>query len=327
MKVSVIIPVYNTSQYLRECLDSLSNQTIKQIEFICVNDGSTDNCQSILNEYAKKDSRFIILNQENKGISAARNYALEHSKGEYIGLVDSDDFVSPDYFEVAYAKALETGSDCILNELYSVLNTGEIIHEPMSIKETIDISGSQALIYSIDWRIHSLGIWNAKLFKSIKYNLHGYHGNEYTTHELFAECNKVSFSQKGKYYYRKHAESITSKISIKKFDFLLKHLMLRELLKRKNVYEETKFIIENKIFTSIKQFHYWFFYYKSCFTLEEKQYARNRLKKTFNEFDYSLLNELNANKNIYKRIFDKIVFSNYTIYYYTSLILSKKQYK
>ena len=90
-KVSVIIPVYNVEKYLKQCLDSVVNQTLKDIEIICVNDGSTDNSLEILEEYAQKDNRIIIISQENQGQSVARNIALEKATGEYVGFVDSDD--------------------------------------------------------------------------------------------------------------------------------------------------------------------------------------------------------------------------------------------
>ena len=88
IKVSVIVPVYNVEKYLRECLESLVNQTLKEIEIICINDGSEDSSLEILNEYASKDSRFVIINQENCGQSVARNKGLDVAKGEYIGFVD-----------------------------------------------------------------------------------------------------------------------------------------------------------------------------------------------------------------------------------------------
>ena len=105
--VSIIIPVYNTEKYLRECLDSVLNQTFKDFECICINDCSTDNSRSILEEYAKKDDRFIVINlSENKGQGEARNYGLNIAKGKYITFVDSDYWVTSDCLEVLY-KAIE----------------------------------------------------------------------------------------------------------------------------------------------------------------------------------------------------------------------------
>ncbi len=101
-KISLIIPVYNSEKYLPECLDSVLEQTFKDFEVVCVNDGSTDSSLSILKKYAAKDARIVIKSQNNAGVSAARNAALELAKGKYIAFLDSDDFIHPDYLKVLY---------------------------------------------------------------------------------------------------------------------------------------------------------------------------------------------------------------------------------
>ena len=120
-KVSVILPVYNTEKYLRECLDSVVNQTLKDIEIICVNDGSTDNSLAILNEYAQKDNRITIISQKNKGAGATRNKGLKIAKGEYLYFLDSDDFLTISGLEKLYNKSIETDCDiCVcLNNKYN----------------------------------------------------------------------------------------------------------------------------------------------------------------------------------------------------------------
>lgn len=104
-KVSVIIPVYNTEKYLREALDSIVNQTLKEIEIITINDGSTDSSLDVLNEYAQKDNRIIVYSQENKGLSKTRNFGLDNCKGNYIYFFDSDDILSSTALEESYNKS------------------------------------------------------------------------------------------------------------------------------------------------------------------------------------------------------------------------------
>ncbi len=104
-KVSVIVPVYNVEKYLRECLDSIVNQTYKNIEVICIDDGSTDSSLEILQEYAQRDDRVVILQQENQGAAVARNYGMSLAKGEYISFLDSDDVFHLQMFEKTVAKA------------------------------------------------------------------------------------------------------------------------------------------------------------------------------------------------------------------------------
>lgn len=114
IKVSVIVPVFNTEKYLEKCLNSLINQTLQDIEIICINDGSTDKSADIIKKFANKDSRFKLINQENKKQGAARNTGMKIAKGEYIGFVDSDDWVDLEYYEKLYNAAKRHNFDIAL---------------------------------------------------------------------------------------------------------------------------------------------------------------------------------------------------------------------
>ena len=106
VKVSIIIPTYNVEKYLRECLDSVINQSLKDIEIICINDGSTDNSLAILEEYAKKDDRIIVINKKNEGVAKTRNLGISRAKGQYVCFMDPDDFYPTiDILEILYNKA------------------------------------------------------------------------------------------------------------------------------------------------------------------------------------------------------------------------------
>lgn len=109
-KISVIIPVYKTEAYLRECLDSVAAQTFRNLEIILVDDGSPDSCGEICDQYAERDERIRVIHQENKGVSAARNAALEIATGEYIGFVDSDDCIEANMYEYLFENLLESGA-------------------------------------------------------------------------------------------------------------------------------------------------------------------------------------------------------------------------
>ena len=110
-KVSVIIPVYNTEKYLKECLDSVTNQTLSDIEIICVNDGSSDGSLGIIEKYSKKDSRVVLINKENEGVSAARNDGLEKACGEFVMFLDSDDYLNKKACELAYKYVTKNNAD------------------------------------------------------------------------------------------------------------------------------------------------------------------------------------------------------------------------
>jgi len=113
VKISIVIPVYNVEQYLRECLDSIINQTMREIQIICVNDGSTDGSLAILREYGALDTRLTVLDQPNRGQSAARNAALSLVQGRYVMFIDSDDWINLDTCEKLFAKAEQTGAEIV----------------------------------------------------------------------------------------------------------------------------------------------------------------------------------------------------------------------
>lgn len=148
--ISVIIPVYNVEPFLRRCLDSLLDQTYTDWEAICVNDGSPDNSQAILEEYAKKDSRFIILVQKNKGLSEARNTGMRSARGDYLIFLDSDDFIHPQTLEIALSLATKEHADLVTwykDPLFRALVflrhfTGlpTASYRPSSYKKTFDLN-------------------------------------------------------------------------------------------------------------------------------------------------------------------------------------------
>lgn len=117
-KVSIIIPVYNCEKYLKECLDSVLSQTLQDFELICINDGSTDDSFKILQEYAQKDSRFIIIDKCNEGQGVARNLGIKKATGEYLICLDSDDWLEKEALELAYNKIKEDNSDILFFDAY-----------------------------------------------------------------------------------------------------------------------------------------------------------------------------------------------------------------
>ena len=117
VKVSVIIPVYNVEIFLEECLDSVVNQTLKDIEIICVNDGSTDNSLAILESFSESDDRIKIFSQENMGVAASRNRGIKLSQGEYIYFIDSEDYIELDMLEELYHNAIFNDSNIVISKI------------------------------------------------------------------------------------------------------------------------------------------------------------------------------------------------------------------
>lgn len=123
-KVSVIVPIYNVSAYLREALDSLVCQTLKELEIICVNDGSTDNSLDIIREYAAKDDRIVVITGPNGGYGRAMNRGLDRASGEYVGILEPDDYVVPEMFEELYRTASGHDLDLVKADFYRFTRDG-----------------------------------------------------------------------------------------------------------------------------------------------------------------------------------------------------------
>lgn len=119
-KVSIVIPVYNVEKFLPQCLESAINQTLKEVEIICVNDGSTDSSLDILNSYAQKDERIKIINKENSGYGASMNRGLDMATGEYFAILESDDFCMPDTYETMYKTAKQFDADIVRSDYFDL---------------------------------------------------------------------------------------------------------------------------------------------------------------------------------------------------------------
>lgn len=123
IKVSIIIPIFNVENYLRECLNSVRKQTLKEIEIICVNDGSTDHSLKIVQEFAKKDKRVVVITGENGGYGKAMNRGFEYATGSYIGIVEPDDYIAPNMFDELYQVAVKYKLDLVKSDFYRFTRT------------------------------------------------------------------------------------------------------------------------------------------------------------------------------------------------------------
>lgn len=214
--VSVIVPVYNCEKYLAQCLDSVINQTLKDIEIICVNDASTDNSFKILADYVKRDCRIKLINFENnKGVSAARNSALDIANGEYIYFLDSDDWIENDYLDVMVKTINKTNSQIVMNRNMFSFANGELLPYNFQ-KGQYNISDNSYIDIEKDTHNVFFGVCS-KLYASnlIKeYNIkfpEGYvYEDNYFHYITFAYAEKIYFFNGSPYYYRETENSITS---------------------------------------------------------------------------------------------------------------------
>ena len=252
IKFSVIIPVYNVDKFLRECLDSISSQTLKEFEVICVNDGSTDNSLDILEEYAKNDSRFKIISQENQGQGIARNVALEKVKGKYIVFVDPDDFINIDMLETLYNKFQLTDVDIIQFDFATCKENGKYSGTKefkKRMKKYFHYSIKNNEIYN--WhdicknlKSMSLCIWD-KAYKTdlIRKNNIKLAPNKHGEDHIFSIsadllANKILYLNKAFYHYRTRIGSAVNKASNDNFCIFENIKLLKSFLEINNFYKE-----------------------------------------------------------------------------------------
>ena len=149
-KVSIIVPIYNVESYLDRCIQSLLNQTLKEIEIILVDDGSPDNCPAMCDEYAKQDNRIKVIHKKNAGLGYARNSGLEIAAGEYVAFVDSDDFVDINMYESLYSKAKSNHYDTVLCNCYFYRNEKSMQKREDINQETIFIGRKEVDDFLLD---------------------------------------------------------------------------------------------------------------------------------------------------------------------------------
>ncbi len=234
-KVTVLTAVYNAELYLRQCLDSLAAQTLPDCQYICIDDASTDNSPAILDEYAQRDSRFQIIHlPENQGLAAARNNGLRQAEGQFVTMLDSDDWLAPDTLETAYRALLETPqADIALLRLVRYNQQDGTTHvQELSLPKTKNLlTGYEAFLLSIDnWKIHGLYLVRRTIHQQYPYDeTTSVYSDENTTHIHYLHARHVVISQ-APYYYRIHQQSVTHRISIHYFDRLESNYSLKRQL-------------------------------------------------------------------------------------------------
>lgn len=221
--VTVVVPIYNVEKYLNECVESIVNQTYKNLEIILVDDGSPDNCPVMCDEWAKKDGRIKVIHQRNGGLSSARNSGLKICRGKYVTFVDSDDWLDSDCVGYLYELVYKDNSDMSVCQ-HRVVRDTEILQE-FSL-ETDSCLGSRDCLKKIFYGDQiSTSVW-AKMYKTCLFDIvHFPEGRLYedigTLPYLVMNCQKINVGAMAKYNYRMVSTSIThAAFNVKKFDLI-----------------------------------------------------------------------------------------------------------
>lgn len=218
--ISVIIPVYNVEKYIEECVESIINQTYKNMEIILVDDGSTDNSGKICDEYIEKDERIKVIHKKNGGLSSARNEGIKIANGKYLTFIDSDDYITSDMIEELYLSLTKTNSDISIcktttkeNKLNHETNNDILIFDSHdAIKEI--------LLDRLFTTSATSKLYKKDLFDNIEYPIGMIYEDYATTYKLFHLADKISYIPSYKYYYRYNNEGITkSKFTNKQLDY------------------------------------------------------------------------------------------------------------
>lgn len=264
IKVSIIIPVYNIEKHLKQCLDSVINQSLQEIEIICVNDGSTDNSPQILEEYAQKDDRIIIINKSNEGLAAARNTGMSYAKGEYIGFVDSDDWVELDMYEKLYENAQIYNSEIVMSPMHIFDDTNSKLKydDPYFTLEHFNEEFDNCTFNHLDTKefIFKINVtapnklYKFQFLENIDANFPEglvFEDNPFFFY-TYLQANKVSLIRDYQYFYRiNRPGSIIKKADGKFFDLIKIHELTKNIFVQTNNYEEYEIDLINYSMGSI----------------------------------------------------------------------------
>lgn len=222
--ISIIVPVYNVEKYLDRCVQSILNQTYPYFELILVDDGSPDNCGKMCDEYAKKDDRVIVIHQENKGLSGARNagldYVFEKNNSQYITFIDSDDWVHDKYLEILIKEFNIKCDVCICNYIFTKTEVSFVyfIHTKSKLYLTKEFYSNHSVNATVAWG----KLYRKKCFNNIRYPVGKIYEDGFTTYKILFENKYINYVDLPLYNYFNNENGImNSKFSIKKYDGIL----------------------------------------------------------------------------------------------------------
>lgn len=248
--ISVIIPIYKVEEYLRECLDSILSQTYTKLEIILVNDGSPDNCGSICDDFALKDSRIRVIHQEHKGLSEARNAGLDITKGDYISFVDSDDYVHPEFIGILYKGLQENVVD---------ISVCEYTRDKFFIdKNNWDIYDFRRFYLNFPSRFAQVTscnkLYKRSIWETLRYPAGKLHEDMFILHKLYYN-RKIAYTLSSLYYHRIREGSITFNQTQKNWLNKIEALELRtQFFKDKDKQEYYKHTFQWLVYTQARAY-------------------------------------------------------------------------
>lgn len=203
--ISIIVPIYNVEKYLPRCIESIQAQTYKNLEILLIDDGSPDSCPEICDDYAKKDKRIKVIHKANGGLSDARNAGIDAATGEYLGFVDSDDYIHPEMYERLWKQVVQERADIALCNMERVY--GAVAKRFQAGEDLVKTySGTQAIKNILDKNLHVISVvawgklYKKNLFEGVRFPKGKIHEDEFTTYKLYYKSGRV-VELSGQYYF------------------------------------------------------------------------------------------------------------------------------
>lgn len=299
--ISIVVPVYNTSKYLRRCIDSITAQTYENTEIILVDDGSTDTSPQICEEYSKKDARITAVHRENGGLSAARNTGIDVSHGEYICFIDSDDFIHPEFIKTLYNMCCEYDAD-IAQCGFVTTSSDEFADDGKEFR--VSTYSNIEMLRRIYQKSYTENIvaWNKlykkALFADVRYPEGLMREDEATTFNLLYKAQKTAVTEKGYYYYYTNPDSFTrSKYTLKQLDIIRAIEIRLDFYRRnglKEFYDKDCFLYMARILM-----HY---YKVSKYIDNNREYKKNLRQKFNNTYKTADKSQWSVGRKVLMRI-------------------------
>ncbi|MBR3161929.1 MAG: glycosyltransferase family 2 protein [Bacilli bacterium] len=288
--ISVIVPVYNVEKYLSKCIDSIINQTYKNIEIIIINDGSNDCSQDIIDKYKKKYNNIKSYQQENQGLSIARNNGIKKARGNYLLFIDSDDFIKEDMVEVLYNNLVKYKAQISVVNICLYKNK-KIIDEDNNYK--IEVLDSENAIketyinkYFGPYAVNKL--YDKKLFKKIIFPVGKKSEDRFIIHKILSNAKKIVYIRETKYFYVQRENSITSKIESVNFDAVDASKYAFEYI-NKNYNNLRNYALNNYIFTNLVAYNRIIHYSLEKKYKKELKIIKQEINKLYKQIDYTIL--------------------------------------
>ncbi len=245
IKVSVIVPVYNVYNYLERCLDSLTRQTLKEIEIIIVDDGSPDDSYKIIDKYAKKYKNIKAYKKENGGLSSARNYGIKYASGEYIAFLDSDDYIDINMYQEMYDKAKTQDFDIVVSDLYYIYDEKKVKASSNVSKDLVtkeDIKKAMINIYPAVWN----KIYKSEMLKKskVKFKEGVWYEDVEFLYRLFPYIKTIGVVSKTFYNYVQRSGAITSTYDERLLNYIDNFNGIIDYYQEKGFYNEYKLELE-----------------------------------------------------------------------------------